>query len=205
MYRHHPTWVEAIRLVRSGAIGEVRAVQSWFSYFNDDPSNIRNRIQNGGGALMDIGCYCINVARLVFDEEPATVQSVVHRDPEMGIDVLTSALLGFSDGRRADFTCSTRTDPDQRVHIVGTSGRIDIEIPFNIPPDTDTRIFVTSGGDEPAAPNTNAITFRPMDQYTVQAELFAAAILADAPVPVDPGDAVANMAVIERVMAGEQN
>ncbi len=205
MYRHHPTWVEAIRLVRTGAIGSVRAVQSWFSYFNDDPANIRNRLANGGGAVMDIGCYCINVARLVFDEEPSTVQAAIHRDPEMGIDILSSALLGFTDGRRADFTCSIRTEPDQRVHIVGTSGRIEFEIPFNIPPDVGTHITLTSGGDDPLTRETRTITFPPSDQYTVQAELFAAAILAGEPVPVDPADAVANMRVIDRVLAGEQN
>jgi predicted dehydrogenase len=202
MYRHHPTWVEAIRLVRSGAIGEVRAVQSWFSYFNDDPTSIRNRLENGGGAVMDIGCYCINVARLVFDEEPTTVQSVVNRDASMGVDVLSSALLGFSNGRRADFTCSIRAERDQRVHIVGTTGRIDFEIPFNIPPDAETRISVTWGGDGRVTPDTETISFPPSNQYTAQAETFAAAILAGESVPVHPDDAVANMRVIERVLAG---
>lgn len=198
MYRHHPTWVEAASLVADGAIGELQAVQSWFSYFNDDPTNIRNRPENGGGAVMDIGCYSINSARLLFGEEPATVQATVRRDPDMGIDIVASAVLGFPGGGQATFTCSTRAEPDQRVHIVGSSGRIDIEIPFNIPPDHETRIFVTTGGEQPT---TRTITFEPRDQYTVQAELFARAVLDGTDVPVPPGDAVANMRVIDQVLA----
>ncbi|MEN8234791.1 MAG: Gfo/Idh/MocA family oxidoreductase [Actinomycetota bacterium] len=202
MYRHHPTWVEAIRLVRSGAIGEVQAVQSWFSYFNDDPANIRNKVENGGGALMDIGCYNINLSRLVFDGEPESIHSAVRRDPTMGIDILASAVLEFPEEKHSTFTCTIRAEDDQRVSIVGTSGRIDIEIPFNIPPDLPTRIRVTSGGEPPVDPATEVVEFAPADQYTIQAELFAAAIIEDRPVPVPPQDAVRNMQVIEAVLAG---
>ncbi|MEN8113700.1 MAG: Gfo/Idh/MocA family oxidoreductase [Actinomycetota bacterium] len=202
MYRHHPTWVDAIRLVRTGAIGDVQAVQSWFSYFNDDPTNIRNKVENGGGALMDIGCYNINVSRLVFDAEPVAVRSAVRRDPMMGIDIVASAVLEFPGEKHSTFTCTTRAEDDQRVSIVGTSGRIDIEIPFNIPPDLSTRIRLTSGGDPPTNPATEIIEFPPADQYTIQAELFAAAILEGRSVPVPPEDAVKNMHVIESVLAG---
>ncbi|MGI9529830.1 MAG: Gfo/Idh/MocA family protein [Acidimicrobiia bacterium] len=201
MYRHHPTWVEAIRLVRSGAIGDVQAVHSFFSYFNDDPGNIRNRVENGGGAIMDIGSYNINLSRLVFDSEPSVIDSVVRRDAEMGIDILTSAVLGFPGGGQSSFTCTTRAEDFQRVHIVGTGGRIEIEIPFNIPPGVDTRISVTAGGEPPLAPATETVVFPPANQYTIQAELFAQSILDDTPVPVDPSDAVANMRVIEQILA----
>jgi len=201
MYRHHPSWVKAIRLVRSGAIGTVQTVSAAFSYYNDDSSNIRNRLENGGGAVMDIGCYPINVARLVFESEPDEVASVVRRDPQMGIDVVTSAVLGFPGGGQASFTCSTRAEDYQRVHILGTDGRIEIEIPFNIPPRRETRILITSGGEPPIDPDTETIVFPPKDQYTVQAELFADAVLSGGPVPVPPADAVANMKVIEAVLA----
>lgn len=115
----------------------------------------------------------------------------------MGIDVVTSAILEFPEGRQATFTCTIRAEPDQRVSIVGTSGRIDVEIPFNIPPTDTTRIFVTTHGEE-----ERMIEFPPADQYTIQAELFAASILDDRPVPVPPIDAIANMAVVEEVLAG---
>ncbi len=201
MYRHHPTWVEAVRLLGSGAIGELQAVQSWFSYFNDDPNNIRNRVQLGGGAIMDIGCYCINLSRMLFEAEPTRVEAAVRRDPTMGIDIVSSAVLEFPGGGQATFTCSTQAEDYQRVHIVGTHGRIDIEIPFNIPPDRQTRIFVTQGGDPPVAPATESLVFSAADQYTIQARLFAQAILDDTEVPVPIDDAIANMRVIETILA----
>ena len=201
MYRHHPNWVEARRLVGEGAIGELRAVQSWFSYFNDDPDNIRNIAEYGGGALMDIGCYGINLSRMLFDAEPSRVEASVHRDPRFGVDVMTSALLEFPGGGQAVFTCSTQVEPDQRVHIAGTTVHIEIEIPFNIPPDRETRILVTSGGDPPVAPATTEVTFPAADHYTIQAELFAQAILDDTEVPVPIDDAIANMEVIDAILA----
>lgn len=201
MYRHHPTWVEAVRLVRDGAIGDLQGVQSWFSYYNDDPENIRNRPENGGGAIMDIGCYNINASRMLFDAEPARVQASVRRDPTLGIDTLSSAVLEFPGGGQATFTCSTRAEDYQRVHIIGSAGRIDIEIPFNIPPDLETRIFVTAGGETPVAAATEVLVFPAEDQYTIQARLFAQAILDDTPVPVPVSDAIANMRVIDAILA----
>jgi predicted dehydrogenase len=195
MYRHHPSWVEARRLLAAGAIGTLQAVQSWFSYFNDDPTNIRNRPENGGGAIMDIGCYNINLSRMLFGAEPTRIKAAVHRDPVMGIDTLSSAVLEFPGGGHATFTCSTRSEGYQRVHIVGTEGRIEIEIPFNIPPDRETRIFITQGGDP-----TQTIQFDAVDQYTVQAELFAQAVLDDTAVAVGIEDAIANMEVIEAIL-----
>jgi len=200
MYRHHPTWVEAVRLVRSGAIGDLRAVQSWFSYFNDDPTNIRNRVANGGGAVMDIGCYNINLSRLLFDAEPGCVNSAVERDPEMGIDILTSAILQFPDGGQSSFTCTIRSEDYQRVHIFGTKGRIEIEIPFNIPAEGETRVFVTTEGGSSEEQASRTIVFPEVNQYTIQAQLFADAILNGTEVPVPPADAVGNMRVIEQVL-----
>ena len=200
MYRHHPKWAEVIRLVREGAIGDLLAVQSWFSYYNDDPHNIRNRPENGGGAVMDIGCYNINVSRMLFDDEPTSISATVRRDPTMGIDTLTSAVLEFPGGGQATFTCSIRAEDDQRVHIVGTSGRIDVEIPFNSPPDRQTRIFVTKGGDPPVDPAIETHVFAAANQYTIQAHLFAQAILDDTAAPVPISDAIANMRVIETVL-----
>jgi predicted dehydrogenase len=200
MYRHHPTWVEALRLVRTGTIGALQSVQSWFSYFNADPTNIRNRPEHGGGAVMDIGCYSIHLSRLLFGAEPTSVQAAVRRDPQMGIDTLSSVLLEFPGGGQATFTCSIRAEPDQRVHIVGTEGRIDIEIPFNIPPDRETRIHVTAGGDPPLAPATETRTFPAADAYTIQAEVFAQAILDGVELPTSLDDAVANLRVIEAVL-----
>ena len=200
MYRLHPSWLAVRDIVASGRIGRLRAIQSWFSYFNDDPANIRNQLDTGGGALWDIGCYTVNLSRLLFDAEPETVGASIVRDPSTGVDILTSAVLGFGDGL-ATFTVSTRVETDQRVHIYGSAGRMTIDIPFNIPPDRPTRISVTAGGDPPVAPTTEVLTFETADPYTVEGERFAAAILDGLPTPTPPEDAVANIRVIERIFA----
>ncbi len=201
MYRLHPSWLAVRDLVASGRIGRLTAVQSWFSFYNDDPTNIRNIAEAGGGALYDIGCYCINLSRMLFDREPTRVSGSVLRDPATGIDVVSSGILEFEDAL-ASFTCSIRAEDDQRVDIYGSSGRISIEIPFNIPPDLPTRVFVTAGGDPPVAPLSETLTFDPADPYAVEADAFALAILDGTPIPVPPSDAVGNLAVIERLFAG---
>ncbi len=203
MYRLHPSWLAVRDLVASGRIGRLVAVQSWFSYFNDDPANIRNIRSVGGGALYDIGCYNVNLSRLLFDDEPKTVSASITRDPVSGVDIVTSAILGFADGV-ATFTCSTRAEDDQRVHIYGTDGRITVGIPFNIPPDRPTEIFVTAGGDPPVAPATEVITFAPADPYAAEIDVFAGAILDGTPLPFAADDAAANLRVIERIfVAGD--
>ena len=199
MYRLHPSWVAVRELVASGRIGRLRAVDSWFSYYNDDPTNIRNIPEAGGGALFDIGCYSVNLSRLLFGGEPDSVEGTVIRDGT-GTDVLTSGILRFGDGV-ATFTCSTRLETDQRVHLYGDRGRISIEIPFNIPPTLPTRVFVTAGGDPPVAPATETLTFEPADPYGVEVEAVGAAVLAGGPVPTPPEDAVANLRVIEALFA----
>jgi predicted dehydrogenase len=200
MYRLHPSWVTVHELVRSGRIGPLTSVQSWFSYFNDDSTNIRNRREAGGGALFDIGSYCVNLSRWLFDAEPDDVRAAIRRDPVLGVDTLTTGILSFADGI-ASFTCSTRAEDDQRVHIYGTQGRISIGIPFNIPPDRPTEVQVAAGGDPPVAPQVEVLTFPTADPYTVEAEQFAAAILDGIPLPLPPRDAVANLRVIERIFA----
>jgi predicted dehydrogenase len=203
MYRHHPTWEAVIGLVRNGAVGELQAVQTWFSYYNDDPANIRNRPEHGGGALMDIGCYAVNAAMLVFDAEPVAVRAVVRRDPELGVDTLTSAVLEFPGGGQCSFTVGIRCEPAQSVHVVGSGGRIEVEIPFNIPWDRETRVRLVAGGDPPVAPASEVLTFGPTNQYTIQAERFGRAILDGTAAPVPPADAIATMRVIESILGTE--
>jgi predicted dehydrogenase len=200
MYRHHPSWIAVRELVASGRIGRLVAVDSWFSYFNDDPANIRNVLAYGGGALYDIGCYSVNLSRMLFGAEPLFVSAAITRDPDSGVDVLTSGTLAFAGGL-ASFTCATRAEADQRVHVYGTEGRLSIEIPFNIPPDRPTRVFLTQGGDPPVAPATETLEFAAADPYACEADAFARAVLAGGPAPVAPADAIANLRVIERLFA----
>lgn len=200
MYRHHPSWVAVRELVASGRVGRLQAIQSWFSYYNDDPTNIRNIRDIGGGALYDIGCYNINLSRLLFGSEPEVVGAAITRDPTMGVDILTSAILRFGDGI-ATFTCTTRAEDDQRVDIYGTTGRISIDIPFNIPPTRETQVRVAAGGEPPVAPDVETLTFPPADPYAAEADVFAASVLDGAPLEFGPEDAAANLRVIERIFA----
>lgn len=200
MYRLHPLWREVRRMVGSGAIGELLAIQSFFSYRNVDPNDIRNIAAFSGGALMDIGCYPVNVARMLFETEPIEVKASIRRDVSFGTDVITSAILDFG-GRHATFTCSTQLEDDQRVHLVGTAGRMLIEIPFNIPPSLPTRILLFSGGDPPVAPGVEIHEVEAGDQYGIQADAFSRAIRDGGPVPTEPRDAVANLEVMERIVA----
>jgi predicted dehydrogenase len=193
MYRHHPQWQKSKQLVDAGEIGELRSVQSSFSYFNNDPHNIRNSVAAGGGALMDIGCYCISVPRFIFGREPFRVSGWVDYDPEFGTDRLASGILDFGDGA-ATFTCSTQLVPYQRVNIFGTTGRVEIEIPFNAPPDKPCRLWHEKDG------KITEIVCEVSDQYQIQGDLFSRAILDDTPVPTPLADGVANMRVIEAVI-----
>lgn len=203
MYRLHPSWIAVRELVATGRIGRLTAVSSWFSYYNDDPTNIRNIRAYGGGALFDVGCYSVNLSRMLFGSEPTRVEASIVRDPASGVDVLTSGLLEFAGGV-ATFTCSTRLEPDQQVDVYGTEGRISIGIPFNIPPDRPTHVYLTAGGDPPVAPATETLTFEPADPYGVEAERFAAAVLDGEQVPTPPEDAVANLRVIEQLFAAAE-
>lgn len=198
MVRTHPQWLRASEIVRSGDIGELRAIVSEFSYFNRDPKNIRNVPEYGGGAVLDIGCYPITMSRWFFGREPARVSALVDRDPDMRIDRLTSAVLDFAPGH-ALFTCSTQLVPFQRMQLFGTQGRIEIEIPYNIPPDRPSRIFIDNGS-QLAGASARVEEFPACDQYMTQAEAFSKAIQEDAEVPVPIEDAAANMAVIEAAL-----
>src|SRR5215213_1720401 len=203
MVRTHPQWVAARELVRSGRVGELRSIEAFFSYFNRDPSNIRNIPAAGGGALMDIGCYPIQISRFVYGTEPRRVLGFVERDPEMKTDRLTSAILEFEAGRAA-FTCSTQLVAHQRVELIGTRGRVEIEVPFNAPPDRPTRIFVDDGS-APGGANAEAIEFGPCDQYTIQGDLFSRAVRGGVEQPTPLEDAVNNMAVIDAVFRSAES
>jgi predicted dehydrogenase len=197
MVRTHPQWRKARDLVADGTLGEVRAISGFFSYDNDDPANVRNVPEFGGGGLLDIGCYLVNTARFVFDAEPSRVAGAVTLDPRFGVDRLTSMILDF-DGRHAVGTCSTQLQAYQRIHVVGTLGRIEIEIPFNASPDRPCRLLLDRGGDLWGA-DIEVVEFDVCNQFTTQAEEFAGALLEGRPQPAPLEDAVANMAVLDAI------
>jgi predicted dehydrogenase len=197
MVRSHPQWIRLRALLDEGRIGELRSILGFFSYFNINPANIRNKIDAGGGALMDIGCYLIQAARFAFAQEPTRVVASIDRDPQMRTDRLTSAILDFPGGQSI-FTCSTQLVPYQRIHFLGSKGRIELEIPVNTAPDQPTRLFIDSGADLFGGGITTE-TFPACDQYTLQGDAFSKAILDNTEVPVPVEDAIKNMAVIEAI------
>ncbi|HEX8338874.1 MAG TPA: Gfo/Idh/MocA family oxidoreductase, partial [Pyrinomonadaceae bacterium] len=173
------------------------------SYFNRDPANIRNIPAAGGGALKDIGCYPVQISRFVYGAEPRRVLGLVERDPEMRTDRLTSVILDFEAGRAA-FTCSTQLVGHQRVELIGTAGRVEIEIPFNAPPDRPTRILLDDGSALGGA-SAEPIEFPPCDQYTIQGDLFSRAVREGTEQPTPLEDAVGNMAVIDAVLRSAES
>jgi len=197
MVRTHPQWLRTRDLIRSGRIGDLRSIMGVFSYFNRDAANIRNVLDWGGGGMYDIGCYPITTSRFIFSEEPSRVIGLVERDPEFNTDRLASVILDFPSGQCV-FTCSTQLVPYQRMQLLGTKGRIEIEIPFNAPNDRPCRIFIDDGRDVFGGGLTTE-TFPTCDQYTIQGDVFSRAVRGDGEVPVSIEDAIGNMAVIEAV------
>lgn len=190
MYRFHPQWQKAIELVRSGVIGPVRSVHSQFCYNNREADNIRNRLDMGGGALMDIGCYCISLSRLLFDAEPQRVIGQISQFREYEVDCLVSGLLDFPEGQ-ATFSAATKVEGTQFVEACGEKGKIRIPVPFS--PEADTATHITLTHDY----QSQDIAIEPADHYRNMADALANAIIHDTPVPTPLQDAINNMRVID--------
>jgi predicted dehydrogenase len=203
MVRTHPQWRAAVDVARSGRIGDVRSFVGYFSYYNRDLANIRNVRELGGGGLLDIGCYLVHTSRLVYGEEPECVVGLIDEDPETRTDIVTSAMLAYPSGH-AVFTCGTQLVAAQRVQILGTRGRVEVEIPFNAPPDRPTRVFVDDGSDLFGA-GVETIEIPTVDQYTIQGELFSRAILEGGGVAVPLEDSIRNMAVVDAIFASARS
>jgi predicted dehydrogenase len=201
MVRHSPQWIEARKRVLKGEIGEVRAIQCLFSYFNNDPKNVRNNVKIGGGGLLDIGCYPITIARFIFGAEPKRVSSVIDRDPKFKIDRTMGGLADFGKGRHLSFSISIQAAPYQRVNILGTKGRIEIEIPFNAPPDKPNRYFVQGMTMNEGAWRALPVT----DQYQLQAEAFGRVVRKTEKPVWGVDDAIQNMKIIDAFFKSEKS
>lgn len=204
MIRHHPQWLRARALAQGGVLGEVRAIHVSFCYDNRDPADVRNLAEIGGGALLDIGCYAVAAGRFLFDAEPERVVAEIERDPGFGTDRLTSGILAFPGGRRLLFTCATQLVPAQEVQVIGTAGRLSIEVPFNQSPDRPARLLIDDGSVlRGAAPQIES--FAPVDQYQLQAEAFSDLCRAGGDAGQGLRDAAANMRVIDALWQSERS
>lgn len=203
MVKTYPQWLRIREMVREGRIGQLKGIQTVFSYFNRDPQNVRNRPEWGGGGLLDIGCYPITLSRFLFEEEPVRVSGMLERDPDFGVDRLASAVMQFPSGQSI-FMCGMQTAYYQRMNLLGTKGRIEAEIPFNAPNDRPLRVLVDDCRDLLGS-GVTVETVAPGDQYTLQGDLFSRAIRGDGNVPVPLEDAIANMRVIDAIFRSAES
>ncbi|ESQ77719.1 Gfo/Idh/MocA family protein [Asticcacaulis sp. AC402] len=204
MVRHSLQWIEARRLIRAGAIGQPQMIQSYFSYDNLDPGNIRNKVEWGGGGLLDIGCYPIVAGRFFFETEPERVMALIKRHETFGTDVIASALLDFGHGRQLTFTVSTQAGRSQCINVFGTKARLSLPIPFNQPPDREQNIVIDNGATLDGGTAVTH-TLPPADQYQLMAEAFCRAVRGEAPLPYGMDDASANMRIIDALFRSEQS
>ena len=196
MVRFHPQWHRVRALVRDGRIGKVRALQSAFTFPVASPDNVRNRLEYGGGALYDVGCYPIVTARYLLGTEPERTIALVDRDPTLAIDRVTSGLVGFPGGEQLLLTSALQLALYQRVVVLGTHGRIEITVPFTPAKEHACRIVIDSGA---SLDGSSAVVeeLAPADQYQLQCDLAADAFRGDSTQEFPIEDAISNMRVID--------
>lgn len=202
MVRAHPQWIKARALIREGALGDLKAIQCFFSYFNRDPHNIRNKADIGGGALLDIGCYAMLAGRYFFEDEPKRVVSLVDRDPDFETDCTSSALLDFGSGRHLTFSVSTQLTPYQRVQLVGTKKRLEIAVPFNAPQGEETRLYLDDGSLLGSGSQVTDL-IPPSDHYAEMIDVFGRAVSGDHALPYGRDDAIQNMKILDALFLSE--
>lgn len=204
MVRHHPQWHRALEIVRSGELGEIKAIRALFTYRNMDADNVRNMADIGGGGIMDIGCYAVTTARYFFESEPERLVSLIDRDPNFETDRIASVIADFGGGRQLNFTVSTQLVSAQSVEIMGDKGRLEISIPYNAPTDTPTSLLVDHG-HSPDANLTRREIIPACDQYTEQAENFALSVLGERPLDYGIDDAILSMNVLDAIFESEKS
>ena len=204
MVRTHPRWLRVRQMVREGRIGDLRVISGWIGYFNRDARDVRNTLEYGGGALLDIGCYAVTLSRFVFQQEPTRVSALIERDPEMRTDRMTSAILEFPSGR-ATFTCSTQIGYNQRMIFFGTKGRIEIDRPINPTIDEPSKIVIDDNPADPTGGGVSTELIPPCNQFTIQGDLFSKAVREGTEVPVPLEDSVKNMAVIDAIFRAAES
>ncbi|WP_196257843.1 Gfo/Idh/MocA family protein [Pelagibacterium limicola] len=203
MVRFHGQWLRAREIARSGELGDVRAIRGVFSYYNDDPNNVRNMADIGGGGVLDIGCYPVTAGRFFFEGEPERVVSLIERDPRFGTDRLASVIADFGSGRQLQFVVSTQMVNAQSIELLGTKGRLEILIPFNAPQGEPTAILIDQGISFDGHLARREI-IPAQDQYTEMAEAFACAVLGKADLPYDIENAIASMRVLDAIFESER-
>ncbi len=192
MYRFHPQHARVRALIDGGAIGELHAVRTAFTFHMRalDPTNVRLQGDLAGGSLMDVGCYAVNAARMLFGAEPVAALAMQDYRSEFGVDVALAGVLQFPDRRMATLDCGFRAAGQGWYMAAGTTGTIEVPTAF-VPGTADTLVILddADGRREERIPGVN--------QYTLEAEEFAAALLERRPPRYPAEDGVANMRAID--------
>lgn len=189
MYRFHPQTQKVLDLVRTSAIGDLRFIHSAFTFRVTNPANIRLQPELGGGSLMDVGCYCVNISRTIAGQEPVEVQAYANWG-STGVDDQMICNLRFGNGLLAQFDCALTLGRREFYQLVGTEGTIDVPVAF-LPGDDKTTIGLRQGRNE------RLLEISGVDEYRLMVEHFASCVLNDEPARYPPAEAAANMRTIE--------
>ena len=189
MYRHHPRIIAAREMVKSGKIGELKIIDTAFTFRLKDENDIRWKPEMGGGAVMDVGCYCINICRLMAGREPQVVQARAEW-ASSSVDEELVGMLDFGGGLMAHFDCGFNMESRQRCIIAGTDGYL--SLPRTFTPGIEETIIKVHKGKNSLVKHR----FDGVDEYRLIAEDFMRSIAKGTP-PYDANDAAANMRVIQ--------
>jgi xylose dehydrogenase (NAD/NADP) len=200
MYRFHPQHARVRALIDGGAIGDLRAVRTAFTFNLSplNPANVRLQADLAGGALMDVGCYCVNAARLVFGEEPSLATATWDYRAQFRVEIAMAGALTFSDGRTATFDCGFRAAGKGWYMAVGTTGTIEVPAAF-VPNPDPTLVIITD------AQGRHEETIPGVDQYRLEAEEFASCLIEARPPRYPAEDAVANMRAVDALYRSARN
>ena len=198
MYRFHPRTARLHELLAAGALGEPRSVFAAFTFPLADAGNYRWRPELGGGALLDVGGYCISAALAILGDAPSDVQAVAHFG-ETGVDEHTSALLAFANDRTAHVECSFRAAEYQRLTVIGTDGVLDVPLAFTAWHTDAAPLLLTRDG------TTDILSIAPADPYELMARRFTDAVLRGEPTPYPLADSLAVARVVDAIRAATRS
>jgi xylose dehydrogenase (NAD/NADP) len=197
MYRFHPRTEKVLEMVREGVVGDLKQIRSTFTFLLTRPENIRWDLELGGGALMDVGCYCVNVSRTIAAQEPVEVRAMANfRTP--GVDEQMAGTLRFQDGLLAHFDCALTMERTEAFQIHGTDGHLRVQKAFL--PGTDAVIIEQFDLEN----ERTTLTVEGADEYRLMVEHFGDCVLNGRPLRYTAEEAALNMKVIEALHASAQ-
>ena len=194
MYRHNPQTRRLVELIAAGAVGRVRLIRAAYSFVADDDANIRLRAALDGGALMDVGCYCVSGTRLIGGEpQRVSAEQAVGGD---GVDVAFAATMRFPDDVLAQFDAGLALATRDELEVVGDAGALFLDDPWHC-----RKPLIELRRDD----RVERIEIEAVDSYRLEAENMCAAIRGEAPLLLGRADAVGQARTIEALYDAAEN